>query len=67
MGAVAAAVAVGSSYLLIKRVAPRYTDIDEKKVSEIYEQVSDDGEVVAILGDEFLSRFGAGLDDGSRS
>jgi hypothetical protein len=42
-GAVAAAVAAGASYVAIKRVLPRYTDVDEERVEELYDQVSEEG------------------------
>lgn len=57
-GAVAAAIAVGASYVVIKRIVPRYTDIDEEQVDEVYEKVADDEEVTDILGEEFSTRFG---------
>jgi putative heme iron utilization protein len=64
-GAVAAAVAVGASHLVIKRVVPRYTSVDEERVDEIYETVSDEGEFLDILGEEFTKRFGDYFDGGS--
>jgi len=42
-GAVAAAVAAGASYVVIKRVIPRYTSVDEDRVEELYDQISDEG------------------------
>jgi hypothetical protein len=56
-GAVAAAVAAGASYVVIMRVIPRYTDVDEDRVAELYDQVSEEG-VSRTLGkgiETFLS------------
>ena len=57
-GAVAAAIAVGASYFVIKRVVPRYTGIDEKQVEKVYYQTTDDNKLTEILGEEFDQKFG---------
>jgi len=41
-GAVAAGLAVGASYVALRRVVPRYTDMDEKRVEELYDQVTEE-------------------------
>lgn len=64
-GAVAAAVAVGASYVVIKRVIPRYTDIDEERVDDVYERATKDDELSEILGEEFDNKFGEYLEDDS--
>lgn len=56
-GAVAAAVAVGASYAIVVRILSRYTDLDEKQIDEIYEKISNDDEIVDILGEEFFEQF----------
>jgi hypothetical protein len=57
-GAVAAAVAAGASYVAIKRVVPRYTDVDEQRVEELYDRVSEEG-VARTLGKEFEAYAGS--------
>lgn len=63
-GAVAAAVAVGASHVIVTRVVPRYTDVDEARIDEIFAKVSDDEELASILGEEFVERFGGYFDEG---
>jgi len=60
-GAVAAAVAAGASYVVIKRVVPRYTNVGEERVEELYEQVTEEG-AARTLGREFEAHVGS---DGS--
>jgi hypothetical protein len=62
-GAVAAAIAVGGSHLVIKSVIPKYTDIEQERVDEIYSRLTDDGELGDILGKEFVKRFGNYFDE----
>lgn len=62
-GAVAAAIAVGASYVVIARIVPKFTNVNEDRIDEIYEKVSDDNELANILGEEFTKRFGDYFDD----
>lgn len=64
-GAVASAVAVGASTVIIKKVVPRYTSVEEERVDEIYERITEDNELAEILGEEFNQRFGDYLEDDS--
>ncbi len=63
-GAVAAAVAVGASYVLIMRIIPRVTDVDEEEVEAMYDRINEDDELTDILGEEFNKRFGKYLESG---
>jgi len=60
-GAVAAAVAAGASYVVIKRAVPRYTDVDEERVEELYDRVSEEG-VPRTLGKGVEAVLGSGRD-----
>jgi hypothetical protein len=64
-GAIAAAVAVGASYVVIQKVIPRYTDIDEERVDDVYERATKDDELGNILGEEFDKKFGEYLENGT--
>lgn len=62
-GAIAAAAAVGVSYVGIKKVVPRYTSVEEERIEEVYQRITEDDELGEILGEEFHQRFGEYLDD----
>ncbi|NIB99891.1 hypothetical protein [Halobacterium sp. R2-5] len=56
-GAVAAAVALGASYVVIRKVVPIFADISEERIEELHTRATED-ELADMLGEAFAERFG---------
>ncbi len=57
-GAVAAAVALGASYVVIRKVVPIFADISEERIEELHTRATEDDELADMLGEAFAERFG---------
>jgi len=61
-GAVGAAVAMGASYVVVKKVVPIFADISEERIEELHTRATEEDELVDMLGDAFTEKFGGRAD-----